>query len=99
MRVGQFADQRSLVEKEVRVQLAACRILEDFRESDLDRHLALGEGIVAQIDRCRRAASDFANQIVFADLIHVGRAFSQTTPGAHDSRANLVGRGAAEVIA
>ena len=70
MRVHQLADKRRFVQEQMRVKFAALRVLEDFRESDLERHFPLGKGVITQIDRRRSAAAQFANNVVFPDFIH-----------------------------
>ena len=51
VRMRQLADQRRLVHEQVRVQLAALGVLEDFGKGDLDGHFALGKWIVSQVHR------------------------------------------------
>ena len=66
----QLANQRGFVEKQVRVHLAAFKMFQNFWESDFDGYVAPGKRVIGQIDRCRSAPANLANQVIFADFVH-----------------------------
>src|SRR6185295_2846039 len=58
-----------LGDEELPVELAAFGIVEERRRDELYRHVALGEGVVAQVDLGGRARSEVALDRVLPDLL------------------------------
>ena len=70
VRMNEAADQRRFVHEQVGVERAAFSVAQGGGRGDLDRHVALREGVVPEIDGGGGAAADFMDQRVFADLVH-----------------------------
>ena len=68
VRVVELADQRGFVQKEMGVDLALISIIKNIGGGNLDRHVALGEGVAAQVDRAAGPFADLFDQLIFAEF-------------------------------
>ena len=68
MRMRQLAGERGLGQEKLAKPLAVLFVAEDVPLDDLDRDLAIGKRIHAQIDGTGRAFAQFAQDLIFADL-------------------------------
>ena len=71
VRMGKLADQGDLVEELAPVFLAIGRIIQHLIPEDLERDVALGERVVAEIDGAGRALAKFLFQLVFAQFLQL----------------------------
>ena len=71
VRVLQLAGERGLGDEKLAVELAALRVVEQRRGNQLDRDVALGEGVVAEVDLGRGAGAQVAHDRVLADLLRL----------------------------
>jgi hypothetical protein len=96
VRVVELADQRGLVEEQVAVQLALFRVAQDARAGNLDRHVALGKRVAAEVDGAGRTFPERLDQFVFAELL-----LHRSEPAARppDGGPDLFRGGAADVVA
>jgi hypothetical protein len=73
VRVLQLAGERCLRHEKLPVELAAFRVVEERRGDELDRDIALGKGVVAQVDLGSRAGSEAALDRILPDLLQLER--------------------------
>jgi hypothetical protein len=71
VRVLQLAGERGLGDEELAVELAALRVVEELGRDDLDGDVALGEGVVAEVDLGGRAGAEVALDRILPDLLQL----------------------------